>query len=56
MDSKELIRYLNIKGYSVVALVIIAIILSVISIGGVGVYSHYEIKKRMREYDPDSIV
>jgi len=36
--------------------IIIAIILSVFSIGGVGVYSHYEIKKRMREYDPDSIV
>ena len=36
--------------------IIVSIILSVLSIGGVGVYSHYEIKKRMREYDPDSIV
>ena len=36
--------------------IVVSIILSVLSIGGVGVYSHYEIKKRMREYDPDSIV
>ena len=36
--------------------IIFSIILSIFSIGGVGIYSHYEIKKRMREYDPDSIV
>jgi len=36
--------------------IIISILLSVSSIGGVGIYSHYEIKKRMKEYDPDSII
>mgnify|MGYP001219254672 FL=1 len=43
------------KDYNLI-IIIISILLSVLSIGGVGFYSHYEIKKRMKEYDPDSIV
>ena len=48
-------KLLSIIDYNLFV-IIVSIILSVLSIGGVGVYSHYEIKKRMREYDPDSIV
>ena len=36
--------------------IVVCIILSIISIGRVGIYSHYEIKKRMQEYEPDSII
>ena len=36
--------------------IIICLLLSIVSIGGVGIYSHYEIKKRMQEYEPDSII
>jgi len=36
--------------------IIICIIFSILSIGSVGIYSHYEIKKRMQEYEPDSII
>ena len=43
------------KDYNLI-IIIISILLSVLSIGSVGFYSHYEIKKRMKEYDPDSIV
>ena len=43
------------KDYNLIT-IIISILLSVLSISGVGFYSHYEIKKRMKEYDPDSIV
>jgi len=43
------------KDYNLI-IMIISILLSILSIGSVGLYSHYEIKKRMKEYDPDSIV
>ena len=36
--------------------IVVCIIFSILSIGGVGIYSHYEIKKRMQEYEPDSII
>ena len=46
--------YLERK-YNLVTIVI-CVIFSFLSIGGVGFYSHYEIKKRMQEYEPDSII
>jgi len=36
--------------------IVVCILFSMLSIGSVGIYSHYEIKKRMQEYEPDSII
>ena len=45
-----------LKGKYNLIVIVISIILSLISIGGVGMYSHFEIKKRMQQYEPDSII
>ena len=37
-------------------IIIVCMVFSILSIGIVGIYSHYEIKKRMQEYEPDSII
>jgi len=45
-----------IKGKYNLIIIIICLIISILSIGCIGIYSHYEIKKRMQQYEPDSII
>ena len=45
-----------LKGKYNLLVILISIVFSLCSIGGVGIYSHMEIKKRMQQYEPDSII
>ena len=44
------------KGKYNLLTIIVSIFLSVLSVSSVGIYSHIQIKKRMREYEPDSVI